>query len=400
MNNGGDIAFILICTMVVMLMTPAVALLYGGLVEKKFQKTMLAQVLVAIPLMTVLWALIGFTLAFGTSIGNVIGGFDYALLRNIFTEENHIAPGMPLVLYFALQATFAIITPTLICGALVKRMRLLPHMAFIILWSLLVYCPVIHWTWGGGFISQWGYADFAGGIPVHMVAGFSALASVFVLGNAKTEHKGTSSTMSVVVAMGILWAGWFCFNGSGALAADGIAAIAMTNTLLASGSSTIVWLILAYYQNHRQITVLDIIFGALAGLVVSSPIGGIVAPWAALVAGALAGMLCYGAVQFRTRRNWDDTLDVWGFHGMAGLFGTLLVGIFADPALGSATGLIYGGGGHQLLVQAGAVLIAGLYCFIVTTILVKIINAVSPFRTEDEEPQFFGEDESEISADL
>ncbi|HMM05297.1 MAG TPA: ammonium transporter [Clostridiales bacterium] len=396
MNSGGDTAFILICAMVVLLMTPAVALLYAGLAERKFQNTMLMQVLITIPLISVLWALVGFSLAFGgNALGGLIGNFDYLLLRDVFIEENPLAPGLPFVLFFVLQATVAIITPALICGALVKRLRFLPYLIFIVLWSLLVYCPVVHWVWGNGFLSQWGYIDFAGGVPVHMIAGFSALGVVLVLGNAKEEHRGTSSTMTVVVAMAILWAGWFCFNSGSALAANGLAAMAVANTLLASGASTLIWLLLSYRQNQRQITVMDIIFGALAGLVVSSPLGGYVSPWAALVAGALAGAVCYGAMKFRLRRNYDDTLDVWAFHGVGGLLGALLVGFFANPLLSPGTGLLYGGG-SQLLTQVIGVLIAGVYCFIVTIILVKIINAVVPFRIENEVPQFFGKDEDEV----
>ena len=394
MTSEGNIAFILICSMVVLLMTPAVALLYAGLVEKKFQNTMLMQVLITIPLLTIFWAVLGFTLAFGSNaLGGFIGGLDYLFLHNVSAETNALAPGLPFLLFFVFQATVAIITPALICGALVKRMRLLPYMAFIILWSLLVYCPVIHWVWGGGFLSQWGYIDFAGGVPVHMIAGFSALAAVITLGNAKGEHRGPGNTMAVVVAMAILWAGWFCFNSGSALAANGTAAIAVTNTLLASGASTILWLLLAYRQNHRQITVTDLIFGALAGLVVSSPIGGYVTPWVAIAAGALAGVICFGAVKFRLWRNYDDTLDVWAFHGVGGLLGAFLLGIFADPLLSPTAGLLYGNG-SQLLIQALGIFIAAVYSFVITIVLVKIINRIVPFRTQNEEPQFFGNEEA------
>ncbi len=393
MMQAGDTAFILICTCVVLFMTPAVAVLYGSLTERRYGPTMLMQTCIAIPVITIVWSLLGFTLAFGSDVlGGLIGGLDYLFLRNIGIETGAFAPTVSFALFFVFQATFAIITSALICGAVVGRMRLLPYMLFISLWSLLVYSPVVHWVWGGGILQQWGYVDFAGGVPVHMIAGFSALAAVKAVGNRETGKEGPSNLTNVVIAMGILWAGWFCFNGGSSMAAGGTAAVAMVSTLLGSSAGAIVWMMLAYYRNDKQVTILDLSFGALAGLIVSSPLAGYVVPWVIILAGAIAGLACYYAVLFRIQHNYDDTLDVWALHGVGGLLGAFLLGIFADPSLAPAAGLLYGNP-QQLTVQAAGILIAAVYCFIVTYVMVKVINRFSRFRTAGDVPEDFGAEE-------
>lgn len=397
MIQPGDTAFILLCSFVVLFMTFAVGILYGGLAERRYIPTMLMQTCVVIPVVGILWFFLGFTLAFGEDVlGGFVGGLNYLFwLNDPGVAPGANAPTIPFGLFVVFQGTFAIITAALICGALVGRLRLLPYLVFICFWSILVYSPAIHWVWGGGFLQQWGYVDYAGGVPIHMLAGFSSLAAVKAIGNRENGKDGPSNLVYVLVAMAILWAGWFCFNGGSALAANGTAATALVSTLLASASGAIVWMLLAYFQNGKQVTVLDLSFGALAGLVVSSPIAGYVAPWVALLSGAIAGLLCYGAVLFRLRRNYDDTLDVWALHGVGGLTGALLLGIFADPSLAPAAGLLYGNP-RQVLVQLGGIVIVALYCFIVTYVMVKIIGRFSSFRTASDEPQYFGEDETDV----
>ncbi|MEG1496011.1 MAG: ammonium transporter [Clostridiales bacterium] len=388
MINSGDIAFLIICTLIVILMTPGVAILYGGLVDKKHTNTMIMQNFIAITIITLVWAICGFTIAYGNNIaGGFIGGFDYLFLQGVSAEPHAIlAPTVPFTLFFVLQAAFAIITPALICGALVGRARLLPYVIFIALWSLLIYSPVVHWVWGGGFLSQWGYIDFAGGVPVHMIAGFSALAAVIALGNRKIPKDGPSNMMHLAISMGILCAGWFAFNTCSALAANATAAVAATNTLLAAAAGSFMWLILGYIKNKKA-DLLDIFFGILAGLVVSSPISGFVSPWVAMISGFIAGLFCYYAVQFRTYKNWDDTLDVWAIHGCGGLLGVLIVGLCANPAIAPTAGLLYGNS-QQLLIQASGILIGGLYSFILTFVLIKVINKVCPFNFKKDHPEF------------
>lgn len=388
--NTGDIAFLFAASVVIILMTPAVAFFYGGLVDKKFTATMLMQTFFAIPLMTLVFAILGFSLAYGDNVcGGFIGGLDFIFLNGILDNTNNIwAPTVPFTLFFVVQLSFAIITPVLIIGALVGRFRFIPYVLFFIAWSLLVYSPLIHWVWGGGLLAKIGYVDFAGGLPVHGIAGFSALAAVFAIGGRKKPQDGPSNMMYVAIGVGILWAGWLIFNASGALAANETAALVGINTMLSSAAGAIGWLLLAYFQN-KKITVSDVIFGAFSGLVISTPTSGFVSPWVMLPAGFLGGVCCYLAVVFRIKKNWDDTLDVWALHGVGGFIGVLLLGLFANPALCPTAGLFYGNP-QQFLIEAMGLALGLGYCFIVTFALVKIINKISPFRQENEDPQDFG----------
>ncbi|HMM07347.1 MAG TPA: ammonium transporter [Clostridiales bacterium] len=387
--NSGDFAFLFTAAVVITLMTPAVAYFYGGLVHKKFTHTMLMQTFFTIPLITLVWSLVGFSLAYGGNIlGGSIGGADFLFLRGLTDNTNNIwAPTVPFSLFFVVQLTFAIITPALISGALVARFRFIPYVIFFITWSLLVYSPLIHWVWGGGFLAKMGYLDFAGGLPVHLIAGFSSLAAVFAIGNREKREDGPSNMVYVAIGVGILWAGWLIFNASAALGANETAALAALNTLLASASGCIAWLLLAYGQ-HKKISVGDVVFGAFSGLVVSTPTSGFVSPWVMLPAGFIGGMLCYGAVALRIKRDWDDTLDVWALHGIGGLTGVLLLGIFANPDLAPAAGWLYGNP-KQFFIEVAGLLIGTAYCVIVTYLLVKIINRFTPFRQINEEPEDF-----------
>lgn len=387
--NSGDIAFLFTATVIIILMTPAVAYFYGGLVHKKFTNTMLMQTFFAIPLVTLVWSLAGFSLAYGDNIlGGFIGNTDFLFIRGILDNTNNIwAPTVPFPLFFAVQLSFAIITPALISGALVARFRFVPYVIFFISWSLLVYSPLIHWVWGDGFLAKLGYFDFAGGLPVHLIAGFSALAAVFAVGSRQRCQDGPCNMMYVAVGVGILWAGWLIFNASAALGANETAALVTVNTMLASASGCIGWLLLAYWQ-HKKICVGDVVFGAFAGLVISTPTAGFVSPWVMLPAGFIGGICCYSAISLRLKRAWDDTLDVWALHGVGGFVGVLLLGLFANPELAPAAGLCYGNP-RQFGIEVLGLLIGTAYCMIVTYLLVKIINKCTPFCQPNEEPEDF-----------
>ncbi len=390
MTNSGDIAFLFTAAIIIILMTPAVSYFYGGLVEKKFTNTMLMQTFFAIPLIIIVWALLGFSLAFApNALGGFIGNLDFAFLNGILDNANNTwAPTVPFTLYFVVQLGFAIITPVLIIGALIGRLRFVPYVVFFIAWSLLVYSPLIHWVWGGGILAKLGYFDFAGGLPVHLIAGFSSLAAVWAVGNRQTPKDGPSNMMYVAIGVGILWAGWLIFNASAALGANEIACLAAINTLISSSTGCIAWSLLAYFHNHK-VTVGDVIFGAFAGLVISTPTAGFVSPWVMLPAGLIGGVACYYAAALRVKKNWDDTLDVWALHGVGGFVGVLLLGLFANPDFAPAAGLFYGNP-QQFGIEVLGLLIGTTYCFVVTFALVKVINKFSSFRQVREEPQDFG----------
>ena len=388
MIQGGDVAFLFFASVIIVLMTPAVAYFYGGLVTEKFTNTMLMQTFFAIPLITLVWGVLGFSLAYGDSVGGFIGNLDFALWRGLLDDANNVwAPTVPFTIYFVVQLSFAIITPVLIIGALIGRLRFKAYVAFFILWSLLVYSPLIHWVWGGGFLARLGFIDFAGGLPVHGIAGFSALAAVFAIGNREKAEDGPSNLMYVAIGVGILYAGWLIFNACAALGANATACLAAVNTLTASAAGCVTWLLLAY-KDRRKVTVGDVIFGAFAGLVVSTPTAGFVAPHLMVIAGGLAGIVCYYAMTFRVKRGWDDTLDVWGLHGVGGFLGILLLGLFADPDLAPVAGACYGNIA-QIGIEALGLLIGGVYCFLVTFVLVKGLDKISRFRQIDGEPEVF-----------
>lgn len=390
MFDTGDITFLFVAAVIIILMTLAVAYFYGGLVHQKFTGTMLMQTFFAVPLITLVWALFGFSLAYGENIlGGFIGGGDFFFLNGILDNANNIwTPTVPFSLFFVVQLTFAIITPALITGALIGRFRFIPYVIFFAAWSLLVYSPLIHWVWGGGILAKLGFVDFAGGLPVHGIAGFSSMAAVFAIGNRKKVQDGPCNMMYVAIGVGILWSGWLIFNATAAGGANEMACLVALNTILASTAGCIAWLLLAYKQN-KIITVSDVIFGAFAGLVISTPCSGYVSPWAMFLAAFIGGLVCYGAAAFRVKKNWDDTLDVWALHGVGGFLGVLLVGLFANPDLAPVAGLCYGNP-MQLGINFLGLLIGGVYCCVVTYVLIKIINRISPFRQKDEEPQDFG----------
>lgn len=382
--NSGDTAFVLICAAMVCFMTPGLAFFYGGLVRKKNALTIMMQSFIAMGVVALIWFVCGFSLAFGNDVGGVIGNLQYAFLNGVGMEPNAVYAGtIPFAVFFLFQLMFAIITPALITGAFADRMTFKSYLIFLSLWSLLVYVPSAHWVWGGGFLQQLGAADFAGGIAIHTSAGVAALVTVLVLGsrNMQGETAKPASTTLFAIGTAILWFGWFGFNGGSALAANGKAAIAFVNTALAGGVTMVTWLAISWrHCKHPSVT--EALTGAVAGFVAITPAAGYVSPWAAVLIGLTAAFVCYGAVQFRRKKGLDDALDVVGVHGVGGILGSLLVGVFAQQAIGGVDGLI-AGNAHQLLIQLIAVLAVAAYSAGVTFVLLKVINKITPLRVSE-----------------
>ncbi len=386
MINSGDTAFVLLCAAMVCFMTPGLAFFYGGLVRKKNMLTIMLQSFIALGVVALIWFVCGFSLAFGTDVKGVIGNLQYAFLSGVGMEPNAAYAGtIPFAVFFLFQLMFAVITPALITGAFADRMNFKSYLIFLSLWSLLVYVPCAHWVWGGGFLQQLGVADFAGGIAIHTSAGVAALISVLVIGKRtiqKGEDERPGSIKLFALGTAILWFGWFGFNGGSALAADGKAAIAFVNTALAGGVTMVMWLALSW-RHTKHPSMVEALTGAVAGFVAITPAAGYVAPWAAVVIGLAAAFVCYGAVQFRRKKGLDDALDVVGVHGVGGILGSLLVGVFAQQAIGGVDGWV-AGNPRQLLVQLIGVAVVVVYSAVVTFVLLKGVNLIAPLRVSAE----------------
>jgi Amt family ammonium transporter len=388
--NSGDTAWILISTALVMMMTPALAFFYGGMVRRKNLLSTINLSFITIGLISLQWVLIGYTLAFGTSQGGLVGGFDFLAFAGVGSEPNaDYAATIPHLAFAAYQMMFAIITPALITGAFVERVRFKAFLVFTVLWATLVYDPVAHWVWGvGGILRNMGALDFAGGTVVHITAGFSALAFAIVLGKRKWFGQSTMEPNNIpftVLGAGLLWMGWFGFNGGSALAANGLALNAVVTTNTAAAAAAVTWMFLSWRDNKPS--VLGIVTGAVVGLVAITPAAGFVTPLAAIVIGAIAAPISYYAIQLRQKWGLDESLDVWACHGMGGTWGALATGLFAtklvNPA--GADGLFYGNP-NQLLIQAIGVIVAILFSFTVTFVLTKLLNRFMGLRvTENEE---------------
>lgn len=382
MINSGDTAFVLISAALVCLMTPGLAFFYGGLVRKKNILTIMIQSFVSMGIVTGIWVLGGFSLAFGHDYHGIIGSLQYFGLRGVGMTPNHAyGPTIPFLVFFIYQEMFAVITPALITGAFADRVNFNSYLKFLVLWSILVYIPLVHWIWGGGFLAQMGLVDFAGGIVVHVSAGIAALASVFFVGKRVLqpgESTAPHNIAFVALGTGLLWFGWFGFNGGSALAANGIAATAFVNTDIAGSVAMVGWLIISWIHEKKP-TMVGVLTGAVAGLATITPAAGYVRPWAAAIIGLLSAVVCYMAVQMRMKLNWDDALDVWGVHGVGGILGSILVGVFAVSAVNHTSGLIQGNV-HQFLVQVFGVAFAALYAFGVTYLILKVINVFESVR--------------------
>jgi Amt family ammonium transporter len=370
----------------VMLMTPGVGLFYGGLVRKKTVVSMIGLSFLAFALVSVQWVLFGYSLSFGSDVAGIVGGFNYYALNGIGLAEAPLASNIPHLLYVAFQLTFAAVTLAILTSAVAERVKISSFIVLGLLWTTLVYDPLAHWVWAGGWLAQMGALDFAGGTVVHISSGFSALAIALVIGKRMGFGSYVMEPHNIPMAMigaGLLWFGWFGFNAGSALSANGLAASALlvTNTSAAAGALT--WLIASWLKGKPS--ALGMVSGGIAGLVAITPAAGYVDVTAAIIIGAVAGVLCYGALLFRVRRGLDESCDAWAVHGMGGLWGAIATGIFASAAVNNYTGLIYGNV-HQFMVQIIAAGTAVAYAFVMTYILAKIVDSVMGLRvTEDEE---------------
>ena len=388
--DSGDTAWMLTSTALVLMMTiPGLALFYGGMVRKKNVLATIAQSFAVTCLVTVLWLVLGYSLAF-TSGSTILGGVSRVFMAGMTIDSiSDLAKTIPESVYMCFQLTFAIITPALIAGAFAERMKFSAMLWFMGLWSLVVYAPIAHWVWGGGFLGDWGVLDFAGGTVVHINAGVAGLVCALVLGKRKgfgIENMAPHNLVLSVIGASLLWVGWFGFNAGSASAANGSAGMAMAVTQFATAAAALSWMI-AEWMTRGKPSVLGIISGAVAGLVAITPASGFVNPTGALVIGIVAGLLCFwGATGLKHAMGYDDLLDAFGVHGVGGFAGAILTGVFAVEAVGGAgkKGLIDGNPG-QVLTQLWGCLVCIAWCAIATFVILKVVDTLIGLRVTNEE---------------
>jgi Amt family ammonium transporter len=389
--SAGDTAWVLTATALVMLMTPALALFYGGLVRRKNVLSILMQCMFILALVSVTWVLVGYTLAFGKDLNGwgIIGGLDNVGLKGVGTDPGPYAKTIPASAFALFQMMFAIITPALIIGAFAERKRFKAFVLFALLWSLLVYSPVAHWVWGdGGWLRNMGVLDYAGGTVVHISSGVAALVAALVLGprvRRESDRFEPHDVRLTVIGAGILWFGWFGFNGGSALAADGHAVNAVMVTNTAAGMGALTWLTMSWLHKGSP-SVIGAVSGAIAGEVGITPASGFVDPSSAIVIGFLAGAVCYGAILLRERLKIDDALDVWAVHGVGGTLGVLLTGVLAVTAIGGAKGLVEGNV-SQVGTQLIAIVAIWIYSAVATLIILKVVDRFVGLRVEESEEE-------------
>ncbi|MGB9736337.1 MAG: ammonium transporter [bacterium] len=388
--SAGDTAFVLIATALVMLMTPGLALFYGGMVKKKNVLATIMQSFILLAVISIQWVLWGYTLSFGPDIHGIIGSLKWFGLDHVGLSPDPVyAPTIPHEVFMIFQMMFAVITPGLITGAFAERMKFKTFLLFAVLWATLVYDPIAHWVWGdGGWIHKLGALDFAGGTVVHISSAISALAAVIVIGkrhNYGKEHTPPHNLTMTIIGASLLWFGWFGFNAGSALAANAIAGSAFVVTNIAAAGATLGWLFAEWIRSGKP-TMLGAVSGAVAGLVAITPAAGYVGPISAIIIGFIAGILCYFAVTLKPKLGYDDALDVVGVHGVGGTFGALATGLFASITINAAgaNGLFYGNP-KQLLIQLIAVIVTIVYGFIVTFIILKVLDWAIGLRVSQEE---------------
>jgi ammonium transporter, Amt family len=390
--NSGDTTFVLISAALVMLMTPGLALFYGGMVRGKNVLGTIMQSFIILGLITLQWVLWGYSMSFGPDYGGIIGGLDWFGLKGVGLDPSpDYGPTIPHFAFMIFQCMFAVITPALITGAFAERMKFSAFLLFITLWATLVYNPLAHWVWGvGGWMGEMGALDFAGGTVVHISSGFSALAAALVIGRrlgyGSTAYIPHNVPMTVTGAA-LLWFGWFGFNAGSALAADGLAASAFVATHIASSAGAFSWLLVEWLHKGKP-TTLGAASGAVAGLVAITPASGFVGPISAIIIGALAGAICYGGILLKSRFGYDDSLDVVGIHGLGGTWGALATGLFASTAVNDAgaDGLFFGNAG-QLATQSVSVVATMVFAFVMTLVILKIVDRLVGLRVSEEEEQ-------------
>ncbi|MGB8224379.1 MAG: ammonium transporter [Polyangiales bacterium] len=381
--NQADTAWLMVSCALVMLMTPGLALFYGGMVNSRNVLSSFMHSFIALGIITLQWVVIGYSLSFGSDAGGgLIGGFEYAFLNGVGLAPQE-GSTIPQILFMAFQMMFAIITPALISGAIAERMKFSAYFVFIILWATFVYDPICHWVWGpDGWLGARGALDFAGGTVVHLSSGTAALVCALVLGRRSRPGPPHNLTLTLTGA-GLLWFGWFGFNAGSALASNESAALALVNTHLAAGAAATAWAIVEWIKQGKP-TALGVASGLVAGLVCITPAAGFVGPISAVVMGLAAGPVCYGAVMLKGRLGYDDALDAFGIHGVGGALGAVLTGVFAAEVWGGHAGLI-GGNSHLFIENIIGVLAAGAYSIVVTFVLLKAIDATIGLRVSKDE---------------
>ncbi|WP_430884785.1 ammonium transporter [Fusibacter sp. JL216-2] len=392
--DTGSTGFMLLATSLVMLMTPGLAFFYGGLVGRKGVLSIMMQSFVSLGITTILWYSVGYSLCFSGDIGGVIGNLDMAFLNGVdLTSALSADNNIPILVFIAYQMMFAVITPALITGAFTERVRFTAYVIFQIAWLLLVYFPFTHMVWGGGILAQLGVIDFAGGIVVHATAGMAALASVFFVGKRHVKNHEPHSIPLIALGTALLWFGWYGFNAGSELRVDGITAMAFLNTDIAASFAAIVWLIIEWKHTGKPKFV-GFLTGAVAGLATITPAAGFVGPREAAIIGITAGVVCFYAVELKNKLQWDDALDVWGVHGVGGIVGVIMLAILGSTAINpsGADGLIHGGT-RFFFVEVGAVVFASVYAFIISYVLLMLIDKVTPVRVKAED-QSAGLDET------
>ena len=391
MFSAANTGFMLLAASLVMLMTPGLAFFYGGLVGRSNTLTIMIQSFASMGVTTVLWWAVGYSLCFSGGSGGIYGNFDLAFLRGVEPGDMYAPSGIPLVVLIAYQMMFAIITPALITGAFTNRVTFKAYLLFLIVWQLFVYYPFVHMLWGGGMLAEWGARDFAGGLVVHVSAGFAALASVIYVGRRKivdTPH----NIPFIALGTGLLWFGWYGFNAGSELKVDDITSLAFLNTDIAASFAATTWLFIEWWHAKKPHFV-GLLTGAVAGLATITPAAGYVPIWAAVVIGVVSGVVCYYAIQLKNRLRWDDALDVWGVHGVGGFLGLVSLGVFASTTINPSggEGLIHGSAsffGKQVAIACGG----AAYAFLFTYVMLWAIDRITAVRVGEEAEQ--GLDES------
>ncbi|MCX6231810.1 MAG: ammonium transporter [Bacteroidetes bacterium] len=384
MLETGSTGFMLLAASLVMLMTPALALFYGGLATKRNILGIMIQSFASLGWTTVLWFIFGYSLCFSGGAGGIMGNFEKAFMNGVSIDSMYAGNSkIPEIVFFVYQMMFAIITPALITGAFANRVTFKSYMIFLTFWQILVYYPFVHMIWGGGLLAQWGVLDFAGGIVVHATAGFAALASVFYVGARVDKNSTPNSIPLVAIGSGLLWFGWYGFNAGSELCVDKVTSLAFFNTDIAASFATVAWVVIEW-SRERKPKFVGLLTGSIAGLATITPCAGFVPMWAAPIIGTAAGIVCYLAVMLKNKMKWDDALDVWGVHGVGGVLGTILLGVFATKAVNAsgADGLWFGNSSF-FIKQFVAVAAASIYAFIFTYIMLIVINYITPVRVSE-----------------
>lgn len=378
--SATDTLFILICAAMVLFMTPALSAFYAGLTRKKSSVDIMMQVWICVTVVGVLWYIFGFSFAFGSDKGGIIGGTDFLFLRNVGIAPNeNYGPTIPFLAFFLLQVTYAIITPALICGGVAERMALKAYVIFIAVWSIVVYLPLAHMTWGGGLFARLGLIDWAGGVVIHTSAGFSALAAALVVNKRKVQNNTPHNMVQLSVNNGILLFGWLAFNAASSLCVDGQAVYSMVNSLLGAMVGMGVWFVLTSIRERRPSFAMTMI-GLLGGLVAVTPAAGVISPTSAVLMSLIISVACWLFISLvRPATGIDDTLDVWGLHGMGGFIGIILLPLFADSGLANISSVP-----RQILVQLGCAIITAVFAFVATFVILKVIGRFTSLRLPDE----------------